>query len=217
MYLFDFDSWVWKNQRRTIQKTGKNSTWYNLISALLSPILNKICEKLSWIYSQVWLYSATGIGIDEWGRVYKISRTTGESDIFYKYRISIWLSILNGAISISIKKSAILSVIKAYTGIDADVRFINCYEIGMQIGDEIGACMMSTDYHLFHYRVYISGVTIDSALLESILNILDSSNVGGNTWEIWIEKPLFQNGFERDVRLDLEIDDLNFRYYEIRN
>lgn len=182
---FDFDSYVWKNQRKRIRSTGVSGLWYRALNSLLL-ILEKRAEKLSWLYRQFWLESSDGPGLTAWGVRFRIPRRPGESEMNYRIRILLERLFKLSVPSISIK----MQVISTITGLTrSQIQYKSVYKdnIGrdlFRMGDELGKPMMSRSYILYRYRFYIPAMP-ESFDRNSLARGLDNVNIGGNVPEVW--------------------------------
>ncbi|RHX92006.1 hypothetical protein [Leptospira stimsonii] len=191
-FNFNFDSFVWKNQRSLVRKLGTSSLWFKILKSLLS-ILDERAVRLSWLYRQMWLETSDGFGLILWGARYKIAKLPGETDDSYRNRLLLAKTFKLSIASVSSKKQ----VIQYLTQLDAnDIQYSKLYESDdakncFVIGDTLDGTMMSRKYLLFRYRFSFpkpSSSFDRNALVTSMENV----NIGGNVCELWEEQGAFE-------------------------
>jgi hypothetical protein len=182
---FNFDSYVWKNQRKSVRSSGTSGLWYRALNSLLQILVNR-STRLSWLYRQFWLETSDGPGLNAWGIRYRIRRRPGESDNNYKTRI-----ILERLFKLSVPSvSTKIQVISAITGLArSQFEYKSVYkdEVGkdlFRMGSPISLPMMTRKYILHRYRFILPPLPIEfdrASLVEGLNNV----NIGGNVPEIW--------------------------------
>ncbi|MBM9499372.1 hypothetical protein JWG44_03815 [Leptospira sp. 201903071] len=191
-FHFDFDSFVWKNQRSLIRKLGTSSLWYKILRSLLS-ILGDRASKLSWLYRQMWLETSDGFGLILWGTRYKIAKLPGETDDSYRNRLLLAKTFKLSIASVSSKRQ----VIQYSTGVAAnEIRYSKVYESDdakecFVMGGVLEGRMMSRKYILFRYRFLFPKLS-DSFDRSSLIRSIENVNIGGNVCELWEDQGSFE-------------------------
>lgn len=182
---FDFDSYVWFNQRKAVRANGSNSLFYRALK-IITKILENRATKLSWLYNQFWLEKSDGNGLVAWGIRYRIPKRPGESDNNYRNRI-----LLDRLFKLSVPSvSTKLKALAVMTGLSrSQIQYINLFnnDFGrntFRMGDEISLPMMSRKYIIYRYRFYIP-ILPESFDRNELSSSLENVNVGGNVPEIW--------------------------------
>ncbi|MBM9546154.1 hypothetical protein JWG40_03950 [Leptospira sp. 201903074] len=185
-FTFNFDQYVWRNQRRSIResKDQHNSIrWYSILFAFLM-VLQERLVRINWLYNQIKFSSSSGKGLDWWGNRYdtKRDRENNENDTDYKLRILFEHSYKQKAASISVKRSLISTITgKSLSEIKAEKLIDSLFVMG----GPIGSICASRDYFFYSVRYYIP--TIDRITRRNVLNMLNKTTIGGNYYEVWEE------------------------------
>ncbi|EMJ92202.1 hypothetical protein [Leptospira alstonii] len=191
-FIFDFDSYVWKNQRNLIRKLGASSFWYKVLKSILS-ILVERAGRLSWLYRQIWLETSDGFGLILWGARYKIEKLPGETDDSYRSRLLLAKLFKKSIASVSSKKQ----VIQFSTGLNSEeIRYSKVYEAEetkdcFVMGGALDKRMMSRKYVLFRYR-FLFPKLADSFNRAALIQSIENVNIGGNVGELWEDQGEFE-------------------------
>ncbi|MEM7182715.1 MAG: hypothetical protein AAF518_17510 [Spirochaetota bacterium] len=179
MKLFDFNSWVWKNQRRQVRDLRSDSIWYRTLETFLQ-ILVKRSEKVTWLWDNLFFGSSYGYGLDLWGARYRIPRLVGEKDLSYKDRIRFRLSYKQIAGTTANMKSVAAELVNVSSDkIIVERVYPNHFTIGGVIGSPIG----TRDYAHYTYRIYIPQT--DAVKRGLLLWAIKTIETAGSLYELW--------------------------------
>lgn len=171
-----FKNLIWLNLRVKIRNLKENSIWYKTLFSLSKIFDNKmeIVEKLK---KNIWLESATEDGLNAWGKRYRMIRLENESDETYKNRILFKRSLSKSGVSRK-QKSIILEGLLLIPA--NSIRIENARDSsGFRIGDPIGTGIISQDYFVFSYTVFIDK-ELDSNQKIIAKEYIQNVNIGGN-------------------------------------
>ncbi|RHX94995.1 hypothetical protein DLM76_06585 [Leptospira yasudae] len=191
-FNFDFDSYVWKNQRNLIRKLGNSSLFYRILKSILS-VLNERAVRLNWLYRQMWLETSDGFGLILWGARYKIQKLPGETDESYRNRLLLAKLFKMSIASVSSKRQ----VVQFSTGLNPEaIRYSKIYEAEetkdcFVMGGAPDQRMMSRKYMLFRYR-FLFPKLADSFNRNSLVQSMENVNIGGNVCEFWEDQGPFE-------------------------
>lgn len=183
-FTFDFDSWVWKNQRKSIRKLGTGSLWYRFLTAMTLIFLTRI-DKLNWLYNQLWMESSTDQGTVLWAQRYDVHRFPGETFDEFKSRL-LFESLRNVPLTNVTRKL----VLKNILGISENlISFERVYDHHFTVGGMVGLPIGSRDYAMHAFRIYAPKTAdpdFDRKARHAEL-IIAKINIGANIPELWFD------------------------------
>lgn len=185
-FTFNFEHFVWRNQRRSIRESKDRHgsiKWYSVLFSFLMALQERL-TRLNWLYNQIRFSTSSGKGVDWWGNRYgvKRDRDINENDVDYKLRILFEHSYKQQAASISVKRSLISTI----TGINlSEIKAEKVINSLFVMGGPIGSICGSRNYFFYAIRYYIP--TVNRITRKNVINMLNKTTIGGNYYEVWEE------------------------------
>lgn len=201
--VYDFYTWVWMNMRRAIRSLGVGSLWYRSLDALLGVLVNRSL-KAEWLLNQIFIETASGRGLDMWGKRYLLYRNLGESDYDFRVRILIEYAIRKKSPSGTQRIDILSKVLKIDT---SEIRVVNVYDYVFRVGGIVGKVCGTRNYDFFTYRIYLPALTED--MINRAIWVMNYMNIGGNVPELWVRD---ETGDVLDVPLYEPLTNPKLRY-----
>jgi hypothetical protein len=171
-----FLSYIWSNLRKSIRNLGITSNWYIILTAL-TKIFDSRVQNYNYVKDSLYLNSASGESLNDWGKRYNILRLENESEEDYKSRILFQRSISKSGLS-RLQKSRIIESILGLPIFSVKIENGQDRQ-GFRIGDAIGTGIVSRAYNIFSYTVFISR-QLSEEQREKLTNYIELVNIGGN-------------------------------------
>lgn len=174
-FTFDFLT-LWNKLRTKIRNTGLVSVWFKFLSSSFL-IFDSLLVSVNWVYSQIWLDSASERGLDDWGFRFGLKRFLNESDVNFRNRILFFQSITREGLSRKQKSLILESLLNVPAG---SIHFENVLDVDtIEMGGQIGSPISGSGFILFGYNVFID-LQLNAEQRSLLLSFVDSCNVGGN-------------------------------------
>ena len=182
MRLFNFDNWVWKNQRWQIRETGSESLWYKALQSFLR-ILENRSQKITWLWDNLNFETSYGYGLDLWGARYRIPRLAGENDVAYKDRINFQFSYKQTPGNTANLKKIVAQLV----GTSSEKIIIErVYPHHYVMGGAIGSPVSTRDYAHYTYRIYVpKEIVVNEIQRGLILWAISTIETAGSLYELW--------------------------------
>ncbi len=183
MFDFDFSNIVVKNEHRKIKNDSKVLSF---IGSLCKPFGNILYPLAQWLYSQIFLSSASDEGLDRHGDLYRIKRILFEKDEIYKDKLLSRKTIIYNAASIRGIKALTFQMLNIVPMVIQEYYMDDVFTTGeTPLGT---AKLASGNYLAFVYKIILPEISVhNKRKIESYLEILSEINFGGNEY-IVLEK-----------------------------
>lgn len=177
--------------RRSIRALGPASQWYMQLRVFLL-VMDQRAVMASWTYNQIWLESATDIGLDLWGVRYQIQRNAGEQDESYRERLIVERAFRDGKSDLQSKRKRLIQYLGDVDS--ADVKIQSVYNLpvakeSFYMGGPIDQPNYTRKYILFRYWIELPALSGGPTTRQKIVGLIAQLNIGGNIPEFRESQP----------------------------
>lgn len=192
-FEYSFQNWIWKNLRRSIRLLPQTSLWYIFLESLFR-YFESLISLANWLYDQIDLNTASGIGLNLWGKRYGLQRLVDESDLDFKNRILYNLLIYRNSLTRK-RRREILSELLVIPV--EDILIYNFTNTSVsKVGDPLPYVVGSRKAELYTYQV-IFPRELTTLERGRVIEFMSRTNLGGNLpvfRETLAPKELFKMG-----------------------